>query len=98
MANKLIHIRMPDILYKRARQITKENGYRNVQDFTLESLRNAVQEHCRREALKALDEGFGKYKGKIKRMTSEERDKFAREFMADKNRSNILRKYGLDKV
>lgn len=98
MANKLIHLRVPDNLYKKAAEISKEGGYRNVQDVALESLRKTAMEYCRQRALKTLEEEFGKYKGKIKRPTKEERERIAIEFWNDENRSDILRKYGLDKV
>lgn len=99
MASKLIHLRVPDILYKKAKKISKESGYRNVQEFTLESVRDAIQEHYKQQGLKTLDEEFGKYKGKIKRPTKEEREKIFEEFVEEKKRGlNLFRKYGLDKV
>ncbi len=99
MANKLIHLRVPDNLYKKAAEISKEGGYRNVQEFTLESIRKTAQEYYRQKALKALDEEFGKYKGKIKRLTKEEREKIFEEFIEEKKRGlNIFRKYGFDKI
>lgn len=98
MANKLIHLRVPTNLYKKAAEISKEGGYRNVQDVALESLRKTAMEYCRQRALKTLEAEFGKYKGKIKRLTREEREKIFEEFAADKNRSDIFGKYGLYKV
>ncbi len=61
MANKLVHLRIPEKLYKDAVKIVKEKGYRNVQEFVLESLRNAVNDYYSKDVLKILKREIRKH-------------------------------------
>ena len=60
-----------------------------------------IKEETEKRRLEEILREFEALKGSvknIKRPTKEERDKWAREFLNSKDRSEILRKYGFDKV
>ncbi len=94
MTNKLIHMRVPDKLYKEIKHYVKEDGYRSPQEFSLEAIRNAIQEKRKHEALIELKKQFGSVKN-IKRPTKKERDRIFEE-LANEKPSDIFRKYGFD--
>ena len=67
MANKLVHLRIPEKLYKETMKIVKEKGYRNAQELTLESLRNAVHDYYKRDVLGTLTKEIKKHSRRIER-------------------------------
>jgi len=96
MANKLVHLRVSDKLYKDSIEIVRESGFNSIQEFIREAVRKTVEDFQTRMAIRNLRKLQGSVKG-IKRMTKEERDRLFEEY-AKKNPSEIFRKYDLNKV
>lgn len=45
MANKSIHLRIPEELHDQFEEIREEHGYANIQEFIKEALRKHLREH-----------------------------------------------------
>lgn len=45
MANKSIHLRIPEELHDKFEEIKDEHGYANIQEFIKEAIRKALREH-----------------------------------------------------
>ncbi len=52
MANKSIHLRIPEELHDRFEEIKNEHGYANIQEFIKEALRKHLKES--KEKLKEI--------------------------------------------
>lgn len=95
MENKLLHLRVPNPLYKKINTLVHKRGFRNAQDFTLDALRKSVfSKMTTEEAIAELRKSQGSMKN-IKRLTHEEREKIAREMTPEKE-LQLLREFGLD--
>lgn len=93
-SNKLVHLRVPRQLYADSQEIINALGFSNIQEFARDALRRAVHEYKVQAAIRRLEKLKGSVKG-IKRLTDEERRQVYLKFIADPNRSDIFRKYGL---
>lgn len=97
MANKMVHLRIPATLYADSREIVKQLGFGSIQEFIKDSMRKTVQEYRKQVVLVRLAALKGSAKG-IKRMTKEERNALALEFMSNPaERSKLLREFGFNK-
>ncbi len=67
MKAKQIHLRIPEKLYKEAMKIARGEGYRNVQEFMLESLRNSVHDYYKKDVLGTLTKEIKKHSKRIER-------------------------------
>ncbi|MFH1333254.1 MAG: ribbon-helix-helix domain-containing protein [archaeon] len=45
MANKSIHLRIPEELHERFEEIKDEHGYANIQEFIKEAVRSHLKNH-----------------------------------------------------
>jgi len=54
MANKSIHLRIPEELHDRFHEIKDEHGYANIQEFIKEAIRSHLKNHTPK--LKELEE------------------------------------------
>ena len=54
MANKSIHLRIPDELHDKFQEIKDEHGYANIQEFIKEAVRKHLKTH--KDKLKELPE------------------------------------------
>lgn len=45
MANKSIHLRIPEELHEKFQEIKDEHGYANIQEFIKEAIRKHLKEH-----------------------------------------------------
>lgn len=50
-----INLRLPETLRKKAEKHVKERGYRNIQELTMEALREKVNEEFTRKELIAIE-------------------------------------------
>mgnify|MGYP001246625599 FL=1 len=92
--NKLLHIRIPENLYKKADNLSEVLGFSTIQEFFRDSLRKSIEIHEKQAIIKKLQLLKG-YEGKINRLNKKERDRLFEEFIK-KDSSEILRKYRLD--
>lgn len=77
MVNNLINLRIPKSLYLDVEKMCKKNGYKNMQDFTREALREKVRKLNLYEGLiklKSLEN-----KQEIKRLSKKELAKMVEE-------------------
>jgi len=44
MANKSIHLRIPDELHNKFLELKEEHGYANIQEFIKEAMRRAIKD------------------------------------------------------
>jgi Arc/MetJ-type ribon-helix-helix transcriptional regulator len=83
--SEMVHLRVPDKLYKEVEKLVKQMGFRSVQEFIRQAIRDQSYEYQKKLAMIHLRKDFGSLKGKIKRLTEEERDKVFQEFIKEKN-------------
>ena len=50
----LVHLRIPDQLYKQAQELCETNGFSSTQDFIRDALRKSVEQYQIVQGLKAL--------------------------------------------
>ncbi len=50
MANKSIHLRIPEELHDQFEEIKEEHGYANIQEFIKEALRKHLRDHKNKPA------------------------------------------------
>lgn len=84
MASKMINVRLGEKLIKAVDNLVKETTYSSRTEFIREAVRKMVEEQKRREALAMLRKNFGKGKGKVKEMTSADRERIYKEFLKRK--------------
>ena len=92
---EMVHVRLPEELAKDAKKMVEEGYFSTMGDLIRDVLRSAVFEYKKKKALYILTRDFGSLKGKIKRLTEEERRQLAEEYFK-KDRSNIFREFGLE--
>lgn len=80
MPNKMVHIRMPDKLYKESKALADDFGFSSVQEFFRSAVRKAVGEYQRQMAWRTVKALYGSDRN-LKKPTRKERDRWAREFM-----------------
>jgi len=93
METRQVKLTIPRTLYEQGNQLVREFGYSNLQDLTLEGLRKEILELKKQQALVNLKKNFRSVK--IDRLTEEERNKIAEEYLKTKP-SEILRKFKLN--
>ena len=96
MNSKFVKLTLPLKLYRDGVETVKEFGYSNIQELTVEGLRNKIMELKRERAVIALE----KLKGSAKprpRLTQEQRDKIAREHTPERARQ-MTKMFGLEDV
>jgi metal-responsive CopG/Arc/MetJ family transcriptional regulator len=94
--SEMVHLRVPDKLYETVEEVVDQMGFRSVQEFIRQAIRDQLFEYEKKMAILWLEKEKGSLKGKIKRLTEEERRALAEEFVKGDN-SELLRKYGFDK-
>jgi len=92
--NKLLHIRIPENLYGKAKKLSEIFGFSTPQEFFRDSLRKSIENYEKEMIIKKLELLKGSEK-KIRRMTKQERNKFFEEFTKKKT-LDAFRKYGVD--
>ncbi len=80
MPNKMVHIRMPDRLYRESEALADDFGFGSVQEFFRSAVRKAVEEYQRQMAWRTVKALYGSDRN-IRKPTPGERDRRAREFM-----------------
>jgi hypothetical protein len=95
MANKMMHIRMPEQLFLQSKALAKELGFSNTQEFFRNSVRNAIQEYENKILFKKLKALQGS-SPPTRRLTHKEREELIYEFLEEKkNGRDIFKEYGL---
>ena len=95
--SEVVHIRLGAPVKKEMVLVMKQEGtFANVTDFIRDCIRHRLKELKLEKALRSLEEMRGSVKN-VRRLTRAERDKAFKEYLK-KDPSEILRKYGLDKV
>lgn len=99
MANKMVHLRVPEALYAQSQTIVKEKGFASIQEFIRNMMRNGIGEIKTQMAIERLRKLKGSVKG-IKRLTEAERTKAYEEAirMTPEQTLELFRKFGLDKA
>lgn len=92
MEGKLIHLRIPNDIYKHLKETGKVLYFSNVQDLIREILRRYILEVQKREIIKWLAKSKGTLKEKIKKLTKKEKDELIKEYLS---KSNIFGEYNL---
>jgi len=92
--SKTILLRVPENLFQKSTKIADDLGFKNIQEFIRDRLREATLSQKQREAIAGLRANLGVAKGKVRYLTQEEREKALKDFL--KNKPNLFRKYGLD--
>ncbi|MBC8501446.1 MAG: hypothetical protein ISS25_04245 [Nanoarchaeota archaeon] len=92
--NKLVHMRIPENLYGKAKKLSEIFGFSTTQEFFRDSLRKSIENYEKEMIIKKLELLKGSEK-KIRRMTKQERNKFFEEF-AKRDTLDAFWKYGLD--
>lgn len=87
---------MPSKLYEDSAKIAEEFGYSNIQDLTIECLRQYVNELRKRESLLKLKRILGSTEVK-KRLTKEQKEMIANKHNP-KRANEITKKYGLEDI
>jgi metal-responsive CopG/Arc/MetJ family transcriptional regulator len=99
MATKAIHLKLPKKLFVEISEVKEEFGFLNVQEFLKEAARKALHEYKKQKALETLKKNFGSMKGKIKRLTDDERDKLARDLAANLDeQKELFKRFGFTKT
>lgn len=92
---KLVHIRLPTQLYDAAKNVSDISGFSTVQEFLRNAIRNAVDEHEKRLALKKLYALKGSVK-EIKRMSDKEKQLLAETLVEKRKKGyDVFSKYSL---
>jgi hypothetical protein len=95
MVNRMVHLRVPEKLYKDSESLTKEFGFSNVQDFFRNAVHRAIEEYNRQVAWAKVKALYGT-DSKLTRITPKEREKWAREFVKKAGKGyNPLKEIGL---
>lgn len=95
--SEMVHLRIPEGLYKSIEKLSEEMGFKSVQEFVRQAVRDQVFEYEKQLDILWLRREQGSLKGKIKRLTEAERAAVFQEFIREDS-SKLLRKYGLDKL
>ena len=96
MVTALLHLRVNKEIIKVLDEFVKNGFYNSRTEFINEALRKKIDEDkIRQIALENLKKNFGSMKGKIKRLTKEERVALL-EKAIDNNPSDVLREFGLE--
>ncbi len=91
---KAISLRLPEMLYADVEKLCKLEGFASLQEFIREAIRSSIKERELKKDIKWLRSQMGTLKH---RPTQEEMYKAAEDFI-NSDHSDIIRKYGLDKV
>lgn len=92
--SKTVLLRVPENLFQKSIKTAEDLGFKNIQEFIRDRLREATLSQKQREAIARLRANLGATKGKARYLTQEEREKALDDFL--KNKPNLFRKYGLD--
>jgi len=96
MQNKLISIRLPEKMLNDAKSIISKGLFSNLNDFVRASIRKSIEDYETKKALLGLKKGFGSIKGKIKHLTTKEREELVKEFFKEKKAGrDIFKEYKL---
>lgn len=93
MESRHVKLTMPIKLYEDSKLLAKENGYSNIQDLALESLRRQIAELKKIADLRKL---LGSAKPRP-RLTKEEKEKIAREHTPEEAR-RLTKEFGFEDI
>ncbi len=92
MNGKMIHLRLSEPLCKEANELIPEFGFKNIQEFISEAIRNAVEQYKLKRDIRGLRKLMGSVKN-VKRHTQEEMEQHALSMTPEKY-AEIMKKYG----
>lgn len=91
MHTKLVNVRLPEQLYSEGKDIVETEGYANFQEFVKDSLRHAINEIKKDQALANLQKSFGSTKGKERKpFTQDIKEQLAEEIVKNLGKQNSL--------
>ncbi len=93
--SEMVHLRIPEGLYKSVEKISEEMGFKSVQEFIRQAVRDQMFEYQKRVAFLQLRRDLGGLKGAFKGASGDERIDMLGEFMRG-DKSKFLKKYGFD--
>ncbi len=95
MSNKLISIRLPENMLKKAKSISSKELFANLNDFIRDSIRKNIEDYQTKKGMAELKKGLGSVKN-IKRMNHKEKEKLVEELFRERQQGkDILKEFGL---